>query len=153
MGSARRRPCDEKAETTTSRRATKMHYRDRGREGRSQCTCIACATRIDQSFANYARDFFLPWWPSVGEANDPVANGPAGRDGNAHSSASILLSSSPSGRPREGGTSDRSTETKLRSWNKVDVKKEKRRKEEVGNVSRSSEEACAEKVRRGRKVR
>lgn len=28
--------------------------------GRSQCACIACATRIDQSFANYARDFFLP---------------------------------------------------------------------------------------------
>lgn len=51
------------------------------------------------------------------EAIDPVANGPVGRDGNAHSSASILLSSSPSGRPREGGTSGRSTETKLRSWN------------------------------------
>lgn len=84
------------------------------------------------------------------EANDPVANGPAGRDGNAYSFASILLSSSPSGRPREGGTSGRSTETKLRSWNKVEVKKEKRK---VGNVSRSSEEACAEKVRRGRKVR
>lgn len=30
------------------------------KEGRSQCACIACGTRIDQSFANYARDFFLP---------------------------------------------------------------------------------------------
>lgn len=55
-----------KAETTTSLRETKMHCQDQEgkreteRERRSQCACIACATRIDQSFANYARDFFLP---------------------------------------------------------------------------------------------
>lgn len=43
-------------------------YREREREEREggkrtrskeQCACIARATRIDQSFANYARDFFL----------------------------------------------------------------------------------------------
>lgn len=84
------------------------------------------------------------------EAIDLVANGPAGCDGNEHSSSSILLSSSPSGRPREGGTSGRSTETKLRSWNKVEVKREKRRKGEVGNVDRARNRARKKSGEEGR---
>lgn len=76
----------------------------RKRRRGSQCACIACATRIDQSFANYARDFFSAVMVRPWRGHRPRREW-IDRPRRKRILARILPSSNPLDHPHEGGTS------------------------------------------------